>query len=555
MLSWSEFGPSVQSTALAIGGLLLGLGFAVTAVLLRYQSGQRGNSDLFVALTLSWLAGSVGTRGLGAVTQPLLWLGSFPQALGAAAFLRYPEPRLERVDRIFIAVLTTALGVIGAGRLLTSTPSTWERPMGDIPWLTLSANPDAYSAWTTARHATWAVGGLVLLPLLVRRWMRLGQLERRALAPILLTAGSTIVFTMTRFVEPWFPPAFTTITASVRAYSAAAVAVAFAVSALQMRMARTAVADLAADLATSSGVENVQHALRHRFGDQSLEVWYWVSDIDGFVDSDGRPRELSHETDPRQMTREVRNSAGDLLALVLLDVRLGRYPKLVDSALTVSRFAIENAQLQADLRQQVVVVSQTRGRLLQTSLEQRRQLERDLHDGAQQRLLGVGMRLGALEARTTDAVVAANVATVRQELALALEELRNLAHGLYPAVLTQSGLAPALEAVAERLPIPVQLRVEPERWRPDVESTAYLIVCEALTNVAKHAGSCSAHVSVQEKDGELVIDVTDNGVGIGDPSSGILPAMHDRAAAMNGRLSVTSSPGAGTRVVARIPCE
>jgi signal transduction histidine kinase len=165
------------------------------------------------------------------------------------------------------------------------------------------------------------------------------------------------------------------------------------------------------------------------------------------------------------------------------------------------------------------------------------------------------MRLGAIQARGLDPAFGTEVAAARAELHIALEELRHLAHGIYPATLTQAGLGPALEAVVEGLPVPVTLDVPAERWRPEVESTAYFVACEALTNVAKHAGDCSAQLRVDADGDELCLQVVDTGTGqesLNQPAA--LSHLRDRLAALGGTLSVTSRPGHGTSVTARIPC-
>ena len=165
------------------------------------------------------------------------------------------------------------------------------------------------------------------------------------------------------------------------------------------------------------------------------------------------------------------------------------------------------------------------------------------------------MRLGAIQNATADAATAAAVEDARRELQQALDELRDLAYGLYPAVLSQAGLEAALEAVIERLPLPVHSEIAPDRFHPDVESAAYLIACEALTNACKHAGPCTVHLVIQRKGDDLVIDVSDNGIGSANLDTVTsLRAIRDRVDAMGGSVSVESGPLKGTRFVVEIPC-
>jgi PAS domain S-box-containing protein len=200
----------------------------------------------------------------------------------------------------------------------------------------------------------------------------------------------------------------------------------------------------------------------------------------------------------------------------------------------------------------------SRARIVQAADEARRLLERNLHDGAQQRLvsLSLSLRLAEAKLRTDPEGAASVLAGAREELALALDELRELARGIHPAILTDRGLAAALEALVARAPVPVELEVPEERLPEQVEAAAYYVVAEALTNVAKYAGPCSAHVRVREdgEEGLVTVEVLDDGAGGADPERGSgLRGLADRVAALDGRLAVESAPGSGTRVAAEIP--
>jgi signal transduction histidine kinase len=166
------------------------------------------------------------------------------------------------------------------------------------------------------------------------------------------------------------------------------------------------------------------------------------------------------------------------------------------------------------------------------------------------------MRLAAVPAHTADPVALTVIDGARDELHHALEELRDLARGIHPAVLTQAGLAAALESMAERLLMPVELDVPQQRWDPAVESTAYFVACEALANTVKHAQATRAHVEVHDDGRALYLSVTDDGRGAVDLTAGSgLTGLRDRVAALGGELNVVSRPGAGTRLTAEIPCE
>lgn len=207
-------------------------------------------------------------------------------------------------------------------------------------------------------------------------------------------------------------------------------------------------------------------------------------------------------------------------------------------------------------RRQEEELRASRARIVRTEDETRRKLERNLHDGAQQRLvaLSVSLRLAEATLRDDPAKAAGLLASAREELAHALEELRELARGIHPAVLTDRGLGPAVEALAARSPVPVGLELSVESLPEAVEAAAYYVVAEALTNVAKYAAASSASVRIAREDGTVVVTVEDNGVGGADPSAGTgLRGLADRVAALDGVLSVDSAVGEGTHVHAEIP--
>jgi PAS domain S-box-containing protein len=199
----------------------------------------------------------------------------------------------------------------------------------------------------------------------------------------------------------------------------------------------------------------------------------------------------------------------------------------------------------------------SRARLVEAGDRERRRLERNLHDGAQQRLvsLSIALRLAQNKVRTNPDEAERLLAGAGDELSLALEELRELARGIHPAVLTDRGLAAALEAVAQRAPVPVELETLPERRLPDpVEAAAFYVVSESLANVAKYAQASSARISVSADNGYAVVEVADDGVGGADPAHGTgLRGLRDRVEALDGRLELDSPPGGGTQVRAVIP--
>ena len=200
----------------------------------------------------------------------------------------------------------------------------------------------------------------------------------------------------------------------------------------------------------------------------------------------------------------------------------------------------------------------SRARLLEASDVERRRLERNLHDGAQQRLVSLSLALRLAQARVADDPEGADrlLGQASEELSQALEELRELARGIHPAVLSDRGLGPALEALAARSPLVIDMTLVEERLPEPVEAAAYYVVSEALANVAKYAEASSVAVSIARVNGRAVVEIADDGIGGADPTRGSgLRGLVDRVEALDGGLEVESPPGAGTRIRAVIPCE
>jgi len=209
------------------------------------------------------------------------------------------------------------------------------------------------------------------------------------------------------------------------------------------------------------------------------------------------------------------------------------------------------------LEQRAQVLSETRSRTVDASIDERRRLERDLHDGAQQRLVALGMDLGiALDKLDTDPDAAkALLRDAHGDAQLALRELRDLARGIHPAVLTDRGLDAAVSGLAARSSVPVRVRGSLATRPPaSVEATAYFIASEALANVAKHANATSAEISMALEDDRLRVEIVDDGRGGADPAGAGLRGLADRAAALDGSFSVESPEGGGTRIVTELPC-
>jgi signal transduction histidine kinase len=218
----------------------------------------------------------------------------------------------------------------------------------------------------------------------------------------------------------------------------------------------------------------------------------------------------------------------------------------------------DNERLQAEIRAQLEEVRASRARIVQAAEAERRRIERNLHDGAQQRLTSVSCALGLAQAHLgadSRAELQGTLAHASRDLTAALSELRELARGIHPPVLVQGGIRAAVESLAEQSPVPVDVTVPARRYSAFLEATAYFVVCESLTNVAKHARATAAQVDIDEVDGRLIVQVVDDGVGGVDVKRGTgLTGLADRVAAVEGRLQIHSLPESGTRIRAELPC-
>src|SRR4051812_1832075 len=343
---------------------------------------------------------------------------------------------------------------------------------------------------------------------------------------------------------------------------------AFLAGLLRSRYSRAgAVGELIERLNDPDRTVELRDALAEALGDPTLQLLFWRPSAGQYVAWDGRPAELpapgtgrvvAEVRAPRPAGAGVDAPEDNLVGAIVHDEHLVEEPELVRMAAGSAALALENERLQAELRARVDELQASRARLLEISTFERRRLERDLHDGAQQRLVALSLQLSLAERKLgQDPEVAGRLlGAAREELATALEELRELARGIHPAVLTDRGLAPAIEALAERAPLPVSLASMPDQRLPaPVEAAAYFVVAESLTNVAKYARAQHAVVSVEQDDGFAVVEVRDDGVGGADPGDGTgLRGLADRLAALDGRLEIHSPPGQGTLVRAKVPC-
>jgi signal transduction histidine kinase len=299
----------------------------------------------------------------------------------------------------------------------------------------------------------------------------------------------------------------------------------------------------------------VREMLAESLGDRNLQVAYWLPDREIFVDERGARVELPSPDSGRAWTSVDRG--GRRVAAIVHDADLDAGPELVQAAAAAAALALDNEQLKADLRARLEELRASRVRIVEAGDHARKRIERDLHDGAQQQLVALALDLRMLKAKVHgDGDSAALVERANAKLAAALEELRELARGIHPAILSDRGFAPAVQALTRRVSLPIDTDVRVEGRLPDaVEAAAYFVVAEAITNVVKYAEADRATVRAWQEGDRVEVEVTDDGVGGADAARGSgLRGLADRLAAVEGTLAVDSPPGRGTRVRASIPC-
>ena len=301
---------------------------------------------------------------------------------------------------------------------------------------------------------------------------------------------------------------------------------------LRPRLNRGRMASLVVELGRGVPLGGLRDVLARALGDPSLQLAFAAPSGSGYVDAAGQPVDLPVDDPTRTVTRLERGD--ELLGVLVHDPLIEvEDPGLVEAVGNAARLALENERLAAEVRAQLEEVRASRVRIVEAADAERRRVERDLHDGAQQRLVALAMRLQVAKQTTPEASALLDEATT--ELETAIGEVRGLARGVHPTILTETGLAAAVDALAERTPIPVVADVVDGRFDPTVEATAYFVVAEALTNVVRYAGAAGARVTVREAGDTLLVEVTDDGRGGADPAAGSgLRGLDDRVAAIGG---------------------
>lgn len=528
-------GSHVHTTSLVMALTLLGSWSYSISGAITWRSRPRSQLGPIMSLTgLAVLIVQYQHPPEGLRLDLALWFAGLPIVLLAWLMLAYPKSHLATWPRRL---------VVGAGAILV------------LPLGFLFTGAHARDAALAGQLLTFVVAGMASYRFLKTR----PGPARRALAPVpfaalvLATEGARV----TGFLLGWHTPTSQDIMGWLSIGLHPLIPIAFLGGLLSTRWARGGVGNLIVELEGVVETGRVRDALARALRDHTLELGYWVRDRGGYFDSYGHPVDVPDQGGLRRAS--VVEASGEPLAILVHDAVLLEEPDLVDAVVAAARMAMANERLRTEVRAQLEALRSASTRVVEAADAARRTVERDLHDGAQQRLVSVSLALRMLEQDlfAMDPALGPKVRVIGEELRIAIDELRELARGIHPSILTEQGLAPALDSLAERAGVPVRIATDLSHRLPGViEATAYFVVAESLANVARHAPSAKALVSAVACDGVLVVEVTDDGPGGVEEAGGSgLRGLRDRVEATGGNLFVgKGSPGGGTVVRAELPC-
>jgi signal transduction histidine kinase len=528
-------------------GFLVGCSFFVSGVV-AWSRRENRLGPLMVLIGLTWLARPLANVDSTAVFTGAVWLQDTWFLLLALFLLSLPYGHLtSRLDAVTMGIL-----------LFVALPLEFAW----LLFLEVDAPGNALLIWPNAEVANaidWAqrvlifIGSVALTVTLWRRWFAASAPLRRILVPALVGGAAVLLSTVMTILAKVTVPPETVRWLELCAFIAVPVAV--LIGMLRARLARSAVGDVLLALQSKPAPADLRDALARALDDSSVELAFWLPDYGTYSDLNGRSVDLPAESSGRAATPVERE--GRPIAVVLHDASLREEPELLAAVCAAAGIALENARLHAELRARLEELRGSRARIVEAGQKERQRLERNLHDGAQQRLVALSLELSLLEEQVADDPEAhARLERVRTEIAASLTELRELAHGIHPAVVSGHGLGVALEQLAARSAVPVKLRVETEGRVPEpLEVAAFYLVSESLANVGKHAQASTASVAVTRVGGQLIVEIVDDGIGGADTERGSgLRGLADRVEALGGRLRVWSPASGGTRVRAELPC-
>ena len=492
--------------------------------------------------------------------EPLYTVGYALQVAYIAGFayvvVSFPSGRLESTaERVVIGAAVFLVVFVQFVALLFTDSQAIQCSVCPSNALEVTRNDSIANGLHQFQRGAGVLVMVAAIGLLAVRWWRASKAMRRVIAPVLWVGGATLTLAAVAVLNevltrPW---GHLPLTLMLFAISAVPIAILFAF--LQRRMARGAVAGLVVELGNPTESPDLRQALARTLGDPSLELAYWYPAESRYVDGEGRPVALPTAGDARLSTLVERN--GQPIAVLIHDPALEHNSELVDSVCAAAGLTLENERLHAELRARLAELQASRARLVEATATERRRIERDLHDGTQQRLVSVAMSLGLAESKLPSGAEAAPIVhEAREALTVALAELRELSQGIHPSLLTERGLGAALDDLCRRAALPARLDVSlGGRLPAPVETAAYFVVSEAVTNAIKHSHATELSIRAWVRDDTLVADIADDGIGGAGVGGGSgLRGMTDRVEALGGSLTVSSPPGRGTTVHVEIPC-
>jgi signal transduction histidine kinase len=550
-----ELSPTAVSAILAV---VVGWTYVGSGLIARRQRPENRLGAVMVFIGFAWFA----TFFADSQNALLFTLGTALESVYLLGFvylvLSFPSGRLRsRLDRALLAAAFALVTVVELAWLVFADSRS--QICGECPSnaFQITRNDRAADLLLQGQRSVGVVLSVVTVALLVHRWRQASLPERRTGAPVLwagtaMFAALAISVANDIFDHPLGPgPAWT------RSLVFASIPIAVLAVLLQRRLARGAVAGLVVELGERATSVDLREALGRALGDPSLELAYWVPTTNRYVDSSGHPVALPDPESDRAATLVERD--GEAIAALIHDPALAEEGELVESVCAAAALTLENARLQAELRARLAELQASRARLVEATDSERRRIERDLHDGTQQRLVSIAMTLGLAESKLAAdrPAVEPVLREARDALAVALAELRELTQGIRPAILVERGLAAALDDLSRRAALPVDVDVHVnERLPEQVESAAYFFVSEAFANAAKHSHANGVRLAASKHDALLVLEITDDGIGGAAAGGGSgLRGLADRVEALGGRLTISSPPGRGTTLRAELPCE
>jgi signal transduction histidine kinase len=542
-------------------GLLITWSFVGTGLYAWWRRPASRFGALMTAVGFTFMLGALTSSDDQVVFTIGVLLSSLYFVVFAHMLLAYPDGRLERPWHAWLIAGGYVLALIGPlPQLLWGFTERMTESCANCPESALLIERD--DTLRDVFNGITSVIGVavvaVVLAILLRRWSAATAPQRRALAPVLWSGVAMMVLLATALgTDAAGISRLTDVLGTLGLVVFASVPWVFLIGLVRSRVARAgAVSELLLRLGEAPGTGSLRCRLADALGDRSLQLVFWLEDKGRWVDSEGRTVELPSEHDPARACTAV-ELEGRRVGAIVHDRSLSEDPDMLGSVAAAAGLAMENERLQAQLRARVEELRASRARIVEAGTDERRRLERNLHDGAQQRLVALSLTLRLAQAKVHKDPEKADelLGAAQQELTLALGELRELARGIHPAILSDRGLGAALEALAGRAPIAVDLAaLPPDRLPEPIEAAAYFVVAEALTNVVKYAHASQATVSVTRRNGHAVVEVADDGIGGADPDRGSgLRGLVDRVSALDGRMLLDSPAGSGTRLRAEIP--